>query len=203
VATEEGSMSHLLEDQIAGYLGHTLAGESLVQVELHLARCAACRAEVIEATEILRPSRRVRWPILAPVAAAAAAIVLFVTWPQPGGTPLAPSQFREVPAAPATVPTVIAPIGPARQIREFVWTRAIDADQYRLTLYDGEGSVIWRETTTDSLLQAPDSVPLRPGRQYLWKVEARTGWDVWESSELTPFQLQADSASAAGRQDAE
>lgn len=203
MATEGVNPVHLQENQIVAYLGHELTGENLVQAELHLAQCAACRAEVIEATEILRPSRRVRWPILAPVAAAAAAILLFVVWPQIGGTPTSPSQYRESPAAAAVVPTAIAPIGPAREVREFVWSRAVDADQYRLTLYDADGSVIWRETTADSLLPPPDSVPLRPGRQYLWKIEARVGWDVWESSELTEFRLQGEAPPAAGGENVE
>jgi hypothetical protein len=89
----------------------------------------------------------------------------------------------------ATVPAPIAPIGPVGEVGQLVWSRVAGADRYRLTLYDEVGSVLWRETTTDSLLTLPDSVLIETGRAYLWKVEARVGWDVWESSELTEFRL--------------
>lgn len=199
---EDMSPVHLHEEQVVAYLGHGLAGERLEQVELHLAQCAECRAEVMEATEILRARRRRGWPpILAPIAAAAAAaILLFSVWPQVAGSPTPASQHRDSPVAGAVTPVVISPIGPANNVRAFVWSRTAGSDQYRLTLYDEEGSVLWKGTTTDSLLQPPDSVPLEPGHQYLWKVEARVAWDTWESSELTPFQVLVDASSSTSEQ---
>lgn len=200
--TEDMSPVHLHEEEVVAYLGHGLAGERLAQVELHLARCSVCRAEVREATAILRARRRRGWPpMLAPLAAAAAAaILLFTIWPQGGGTPTPISQHRDSPAGGVVVPVAISPSGPANAVRAFVWSRAAGADQYRLTVYDEEGSVLWKQITADSLLAPPDSVPLRPGHQYLWKVEARVGWDAWESSELTPFQVVVDTAFSSDRQ---
>jgi hypothetical protein len=58
-----------------------------------------------------------------------------------------------------------------------------------MTLYDAEGSVAWRATTVDSIISLPDSVALQADRPYLWKVEARVGWDVWESSDLIEFRV--------------
>ena len=189
MSTEHSSYKHLTEEEIASYLGREVAGDPLRRVELHLAQCAACREEVIETTEILRPARRVRWAVLAPAAAAAAAILLFIGWPQDGGSPTGPPQHRESPAVLSVVPAPIAPIGAVADVGQLVWSRVVGADRYRLTLYNEAGSVLWRETTTDSLLTLPDSVLIETGRPYLWKVEARVGWDVWESSELTEFRL--------------
>ncbi len=189
MSTDDVNPSHLTENDVGAYLGHELTGDPLRRVELHLARCAACRDEVIEATEILRPSRKVRWPVFVPAAAAAAVIILFLGWPQNEGTPTSPPQHREPPLVVATIPAPIAPVGPVAEVGELVWSRAAGADRYRLSLYDESGSVLWRETTADSLLPLPDSVLIETGRTYLWKVEARVGWDVWESSELTEFRL--------------
>jgi len=62
-------LSHLTEDEVVAYLGHELTDESLRRVELHLAKCSECRAEIVETREILARPRRLRWPVLAPVAA--------------------------------------------------------------------------------------------------------------------------------------
>ena len=182
---------HLHEEEVVAYLGRELTGERLAQVELHLARCPACRAEIREATEILRTRRHAGWPpMLAPIAAAAAAaLLLFTVWPQLSRSPTPVVQHRDAPTGSAVVPVAIAPTGPANGVPVFIWSRVAGADQYRLTLYNEEGAVLWKTTTADSLLQPPDSIVLRPGHQYLWKVEARVGWTAWESSDLTPFQL--------------
>ena len=71
-----------------------------------------------------------------------------------------------------------------------LWSKAESADNYRLTLFDAEGLVVWRAATSDTQLALPDSVELQPGRLYLWTVEARIGFDVWESSALIEFQVQ-------------
>ena len=150
-------------------------------MEQHLARCSLCREEIVEAREILgRPRpRRSRWPVLAPVAAAAAAIVLVVVWPgNPDPQPRDP-QHRDTPGVAPAAPAPIAPVGSAIQLDEMVWSRVARADRYRLTLYDSDGDVVWRATTTDTSVPFPDSVELQQSRPYLWKVEARVGWDVW------------------------
>jgi hypothetical protein len=56
-------------------------------------------------------------------------------------------------------------------------------------LYAPEGRVIYEAELPDTAAPLPDSVSLVPGRQYLWKVDARTGWDRWTSSPLLRFTL--------------
>ena len=184
--------SHPTDEEIAAYLGHELSGEARRGVELHLAQCAACRQEVVDATEILKTPRRVHWRALAPVAAAAAVILLFISWPQ-GERPLTDLlPHRDSPAAAEVAPVPISPIGPTPEVAALVWNRVAGADQYRTTLYSAEGSVMWRETTTDSSVAVPDSISFQPGLSYLWKVEGRVGWDLWESSELFEFRVEGE-----------
>jgi len=181
------NLSHLAEDEVVAYLGHELTDESLRRVELHLAKCSECRVEIVETREILARPRRLRWPVLAPVAAAAA-LVLLVVWAGNDGT--TSETHRDPPTAAVVAPSPIAPIGTATVVRDMVWSKVASADNYRLTLFDAEGLVMWRAATTDTQLALPDSVELQPGRVYLWTVEGRVGFDVWESSALTEFQVQ-------------
>lgn len=193
------NQSHLTEDEVVAYLGHELKDQPLRQVEQHLALCTQCRDEIVEAREILGQPRRSRWPILAPVVAAAAAIVLFIVWPVNPDTQPGPPQHRDAPLSgvATSAPSPITPVGQAIRLEEMVWSRVGDADRYRLTLYDADGDVVWRATTTDTSIPFPDSVELQQSRPYLWKVEARVGWDVWQSSDLTQFELRDEDAAPA------
>lgn len=198
MADEATGDLHLSDAELTAYLGHELAGQALEEAELHLARCGECRAAVVEATAILRPARRARLPVFASIAAAAAAVLFFTVWPQAGPSPVPPASHRDAPAA-SVAPAAIAPAGPSDEVREFVWSRAAGAERYRLTLFDAEGAVLWKVATTDTLLRLPAFVPLYPGRQYLWKVESRSGWDTWESSALTPFEIGGQDTSRSDR----
>ena len=42
---------------------------------------------------------------------------------------------------------------------------------------------------SDTVALFPDSIALVPGASYLWKVDARTGFDRWAASELTEFSI--------------
>ena len=193
------TQSHLTEAEVVAYLGHELTDHPLRQVEQHLAGCSECRDEIVEAREILAQPRRSRWRVLAPVAAAAAAIVLFIVWPVNPDTQPGPSQHRDAPLSgvAASAPSLITPVGPAIRFEEMVWSRVGDADRYRLTLYDDGGVVIWRATTADTSVPFPDTLELQQSLPYLWKVEARVGWDVWQSSDLTQFELRDQGAGPA------
>jgi len=49
--------------------------------------------------------------------------------------------------------------------------------------------VVYAAEASDTVVAFPDSVPLVPGAPYLWKVDARTGFDRWEPSELAEFRI--------------
>jgi hypothetical protein len=198
---------HLSEDHLVAFLGHELLADEQREVELHLARCAECRDELVAVTEILQPdgsewtdrqsqtnlpARKIPWRVLAPVAAAAAAVILMVAGPwNPGGTDDAP-QHRDTPAQSSLVPTPVAPLGTVSAVEQLVWRGVDGADRYRLTLYDSEGEVLWKATTPDTVLDLPESVVLNAGSRYLWRLEARVGWDMWEASELIDFKIEPD-----------
>jgi len=186
---------HLTEDQLVAFLGHELGTEERLALDLHLARCAECRDELVAVTEILqpehtdRPDRKVAWRVLAPVAAAAAAVFLIVAGPWgPNGSDDAP-QHRDAPAQASAIPTPVAPVGTVPAVEQLVWQGMDGADRYRLTLFDAEGEVLWKSTTPDTALDLPKSVVLIPGSRYLWRLEARVGWDMWEASELIDFLI--------------
>jgi hypothetical protein len=152
---------HLSADEVVAFLAHELRGEGLRVVERHLAVCTACRDEVVAVTEILEPRRSDR----------------AIPWRGD-----APAQLTEV-------PTPVAPLGAVERVDYLLWRTVAGADQYRLTLFDTDAAVLWRTTTSDTIAALPDSIPLRPGARYLWRLEARVGWDLWEESDLVEFTI--------------
>jgi hypothetical protein len=195
---------HLTDDQLVAYLGHELGTEERLALELHLARCAECRDELVAVTEILqpeqtdrqirtdRPDRKIPWRTLAPVAAAAAAVILMVSRPwSPDSTDDAP-QHRDTPAQVSTILIPVAPLGSVSNADQLIWHGVDGADRYRLTLYDSDGEVLWKATTPDTVVDLPESVVLNAGSRYLWRLEARVGWDMWEASELIDFEIAPD-----------
>ena len=63
------------------------------------------------------------------------------------------------------------------------------AEVYRVTLFDKVGKLLFEMESADTMTALPDSIGLAPGRLYLWKVEARIGWERWVSSELIEFRV--------------
>ncbi len=174
----------------------------------HLAQCAACRAEISAvalatsqhplATEIElleRPGHQGgRRRMLAFGAAAAVVAITVALARTPGTGPAADPVYRDVPPA-ADAAAGAGPVGltPAdavvsRPIR-LGWKPTAEARQYRVTVFDAEGSIAWEGTTADTSASIPASVPLADGVPYWWRVEARVGFDRWAPSELMPFSV--------------
>lgn len=190
MVTEGSKNAHPSDAELAAYLGHEVRGEALRRLEGHLAECDVCRQEVIDAKEVLRPIRRVSWRVFAPAAAAAAVAVLLLPSVLNQGPPGDEPVHRETPAELRMAPSPASPVGSVEEVVAFVWARVSEADRYRITVFTSEGTVVWRATTVDSLATLPDSVRLQPNQPYLWRVEARVGWDVWESSDLIEFRIE-------------
>ena len=195
---EELIHRHPTDGELAAYLGRELRGPALREVEEHLAQCPVCREEVMDASEILGSGPRRRRRTLAPLVAAAAAMVLFFSLPD--GEYRAPTEpvHRDTPAETRSAPALLTPRGVTQGAETFMWGRIPGADRYRLTLFDADGAVLWRETTSDSLISLPDTLPLAPGKSYLWQVEARVGWDLWEASDLLEFSLEGGDEASSG-----
>jgi len=86
-------------------------------------------------------------------------------------------------------PNLIAPIGAVAAADTFRWTSVPRADRYRLTVFDREGTAVWEAEGSDTAMGPPKSITGERGTAYLWKVEARTGWDRWVASELVEFSV--------------
>ncbi len=190
IATERGNVTHLESGEIAAYLDNRLAPSDRSRIEAHAAKCEDCRAELIEAAWLLRTQpRQHRWYVPAGAVAAAAAAIFLALWSGSVTVPPGPPGFREPALTTAVSPTIVAPRGVSAGTRRLVWTGVRHADRYRLTLFDGSGSVVWETQTTDTFVALPDGVQLHRGAIYLWKVEAQTGWNRWVPSDLVEFSV--------------
>lgn len=179
---------------IAGLADGTLSPALRAAVLPHLAGCMRCRTALASVTRALaepavtraivateRGPRRL-FRIAVPLTAAAV-LLLLLRSPSPqdgghrGGTPV------------SNAPVPVSPVGTVADASVLVWRSVTRADAYRVTLFDADGRVAYETRATDTAASLPDSVVLVAGRPYLWKVEARTGFDRWVTSELVEFSI--------------
>jgi hypothetical protein len=187
------------EHIVAALADGTLAADARGRALAHVATCPLCRRAVASVAEALaaRPitheieiveGRRRRRPMLriaAPLAAAAT--VLLLLWSPADDRP--PGHRGPTPPPPATTPVPRAPIGPVAAVNALRWSPVAGADRYRVTVFDASGGVVYAAEASDTVVAFPDSVALVPGASYLWKVDARTGFDRWAASELAEFRV--------------
>jgi hypothetical protein len=103
--------------------------------------------------------------------------------------PVDPATHRAPPALVPPGPVAIAPAGLSSSVQVLRWHAVVGADRYRVTLFDGEGEVLWEAALADTLIGLPGDVALEPGRPYYWIVSARTGFDRWDTSALIEFSV--------------
>lgn len=196
--TESPTPECVDDDTIAALAAGALDPSLRLAVLPHVATCARCRAAVASVARALADSavaREVRavegeggrrwWRIVVP--AAAAALLLVLVWPQQvddGG----PSH-RAPPITAGPAPVLMSPVGAVAAVETLRWAAVAGADRYRATLFDAQGRVLYEIQLADTAAALPDSVRLVPGRSYLWKVEARIGFDRWAASELIEFSI--------------
>jgi len=168
----------------------------------HLAACARCRSAVASVSRLLAdeavvaaaeghaPRAGRRWGVPLGLAAAAA-LVLVLAWPQRVANDR--TTHRDPTLSGGSAPTLVAPVGAVAAADVLQWRAVAGASRYRLTLFDAQGGVLYETQLADTAALLPDSVVVVPGSTYLWKVEARTGWDRWTASELVEFRVAAAS----------
>ena len=184
------SAAHLDEGAVSRYTDGALDLAERGRIESHLADCAMCRGELKEVARIMatRPRRRrVVW--LAPVMAAAAALVIVAVRAIPG--PAGPSVTRDPALTETLAPTVLGPRGQVRVLDSLRWTAVSGATRYRVTLFAADGRVIWESNERDTVVAMPDSVSMAPDATHYWQVKAETSYGRWVESELVPFTLNA------------
>ena len=195
-----GKPDCLDEHTVAALAEGSLDPEARGRALAHVATCALCRravASVAEALaavpitheiEIVEGRRRRGGPILRiAVPLAAAATVLLLLW-----SPAAdrfPGHRGPPPPSPATTPIPRSPVGAVAAVNDLRWSPVTGADRYRVTVFDATGGVVFATEASDTVVAFPDSITLVPGASYLWKVDARTGFDRWAASELTEFRV--------------
>ena len=186
---EEGLTAHLTEMEVAAFVDRGLQPDGRARVARHLVGCDACRSEVVAITRLTRARHRPRWLPLIPLAAAAAALLLYLG---PGQRrEAAEPPFREPALTVAPAPTPITPRGEIEHIAAITWSTVPHADRYVVTVFDSTGSVVWRARTIDTMLAVPRSTATLLSRHvpYYWKVAARVEAGRWVNSDLVSFTL--------------
>jgi len=184
------------DDTMAALAAGTLDPELRAAVLPHVASCERCRAAVASvaraladssvAQEVRRAEGRRRPFFRIAVPLAAAAVLLLLTWPP---VDMRGPGHRAPPPGAATTPVPLAPVGSVAEADVLRWSAVAGADRYRVTLFDAAGRVVYEAQLPDTLAALPDSIALAPSRTYLWKVEARTGFDRWAASDLVEFSI--------------
>lgn len=171
----------------------------------HLAGCPACRAQLadlrrlLDAAPVARelalldpPRRKVRtspgrWPAVAAAAAVLAAVLL---WRGPFSGVAGSDRLRDDPGVVrGVVPTLLSPRDVKAGQPAFWWTSVPEASQYRLTVFDAEGGLVWSTETADTTVIPGPDAEMATDVGYWWRVEARVDFDRWVASDLADFQL--------------
>jgi hypothetical protein len=169
---------------------------------VHLVSCGYCRRQLaslvelltdhgvaaeIQATERSAPRRTARtWRFAGAgvIAAVLAVAVLVPRFREPDAT-----VHRAPTITAAAAPALTSPVGDVANVSALRWAPVAGADLYRVTLYDAASRVLYETQVAATSVTLPDSVVVAPGRSYLWKVEARTGFERWTSSDLADFTV--------------
>jgi hypothetical protein len=188
----------------------------------HLAECARCRVQLAGAIEALRhepisaeiqrldqrgsqSAARPMWKH-ARLTAAAAAIAALVIVPQlvrdsGDDRRSGPRALRDNDATitMTVAPVIVAPRGAVASITRLTWTRVPGADQYVVTIFSADGSMLWQTETTDTTAMLPAAFRSEENQLYLWQVRARTGVDRWVESDLVEFTVSRGLQEKAGQ----
>ena len=113
-------------------------------------------------------------------------MLLLLLWPRGGADH---GGLREPPLTGTLTPTPIAPRDAVARVDQIVWTSVPRAEQYRVRIFDAQGSVLWTIETSDTTVALPDSVGLSPGVHYFWRVEAQTDYRRAAASDLVEFEV--------------
>jgi len=183
---------------VAALAEGSLQADARARALRHVAGCASCRravASVADALadgpitheiEVIDGRRRRTGRVLRTAAPwAAAATILLLLWSPAGDDPAT----HRAGDGTGQSPVPRGPVGMVADARVFDWSRVPGSDLYRVTVFNAAGAVIYETQGSDTTLALPDSVRLEDRQPYLWKVQARTGWDRWTSSELVEFTI--------------
>jgi len=197
LGSESRTPDCLDDDTVAALAAGTVDAAARTRALAHLAVCPRCRHAVASVARVLtdpavarevaaaeRGGRRLPYGVA--LSAAAAALLLWLAGPRllDLGRPV-----HRAPPLTGAVPVPASPAGVVADADTLRWLAVPGADRYRVTMFDAPGRVLYETQLVDTVAILPDTVGLVAGRPYLWKVEARTGWDRWTASQLVEFSL--------------
>jgi hypothetical protein len=178
---------------VASFVDGVVAERAHQDAVRHFSVCGACRMRVASVARgiadpvLVRafPSRGARAAGLGRISLGAAAVLVLA---------LSLARGRDAPshrALPSSERVAIArsPLGRVGAIDRFTWSPVVGADRYRIVIFSGDGRAVYEAEHADTVATLPDSVRLTRGAGYFWRVDARTGWDHWVASPLTPFSI--------------
>ena len=196
VRSETQTPDCLSDDMIAALADGSLAPDARASILPHVASCPRCRLAVASvaraladpavAGELSVSSNGRRWYRIAVPLAAAAVLLLLLSSPADDRSPV---HRGPPPPPPAMTPVPRSPLGTVAAVNDLRWSPVAGADRYRVTVFDATGGVVYGVKVSDTVVAFPDSVALVPGDSYLWKVDARIGFDRWAASELAEFRI--------------
>lgn len=158
---------HLSETTMAAYVDARLPRAERRQADAHMANCGACREELVAVSDLVSAQKKRSRTWIPLTAAASIALVAIALGTRGGGAPdpLLRGGDEPAPALEAALPAPNAVVSlPAR----FVWRRAADALEYRVTVTDAAGGIVAERVTVDTTV---DVVVLPPG-PLRWNVTA-------------------------------
>lgn len=183
---------------IAAFIDRTPGHRERGDVLAHLAACSHCRAEVAEVMELLEApavrrelAARREVPVrrLLRIGAALAAAAVLVVVATRAFAPVDGPNHRSSSSPQALTPTLLGPVGEVAAVDSMAWRAIPGSDWYRVTVFDVHGAVVLEQEGPDTVLIVPDSGRFAEGETYLWRVEARIGWDRWVGTPLVRFNL--------------
>lgn len=200
-STRPGEGTHLDELAMADFVDGLLPSEDRARSIAHLATCGRCRRDLAAlialmsdeeiaaetGTTELRPSvRRRRWA-MSLGAVAATLLLTFILLPHHSELPSLGHRGPTFTASQA--PSPIGPLGDVDSAATLVWGGVAGAGRYRVTLFTTDGRALLYVETADTAVAIPDSVRVKHGTSYLWKVEVEVDRDRWTSSDLMEFRI--------------
>jgi anti-sigma factor RsiW len=187
---DDRDTTHLSAERLASYLDGTLTPAERDAALAHFDDCADCRREMTETRRVIALSSsaasRSQGPIgrrvgvRSLVTAAIAAALVFAVVPTlmrnrsgPVASIRGPDRVPQseiVPELATVSPAKDGTIAPSTDA--FVWRAASGDAEYRLTIMDATGGVVWRKSTSDTSVMLPGDLRLTSGNEYFWSVDA-------------------------------
>lgn len=187
---EDMITAHVTTERLASYLDGYLTTSERDAVLAHFDECAACRHEMTEARRVLarasssrggggRAASLTRRVLTLLPAALAAVLLVAVALPrlrEQSSATVATRGSEGSPQSDAIPPlAIVSPSEDGAVVAStdsFVWRAASGDAEYRFTIMDGTGGIVWSKSTGDTSVTLPADLRLTHGSEYFWSVDA-------------------------------